>query len=68
MSKRFLDAMFEARLPIKWTGETGRVVPPLVAGDSHIDEIAGNLRDVVGSLGKGGSEPGSQDGDRPETF
>jgi hypothetical protein len=44
-----------------------RLAPP-VAGDSHIDEIAGNLRDVVGSLGKGGSEPGSQDGDRPETF
>ena len=45
-----LKRMFEAGLLIKWTGDTGCVAPPLVADDSHIDEIVGIVREVVGSL------------------
>ncbi|MGF1639849.1 MAG: aminotransferase class III-fold pyridoxal phosphate-dependent enzyme [Rhodospirillales bacterium] len=46
---RCLKRLFEAGLLIKWTGDTGCVAPPLIAEPSHIDDITGILREVVGS-------------------
>jgi len=44
---RCLKRLFEAGLLLKWTGDTGIVAPPLIAGPEYVDELAGTLRCVL---------------------
>ncbi len=45
-----LKRLFDAGLLIKWTGDTGIVAPPLVAEESHIDEMTGRLGEVIAAV------------------
>lgn len=40
--------LFEAGLHVKMTGDTGIIAPPFIAEDSHIDELCGIIREVLG--------------------
>lgn len=44
---RLQKELFWAGCHIKFTGDTGIIAPPLVAEESHIDEIVGVIRDVL---------------------
>lgn len=45
-----LKRLFEQGLLLKWTGDTGILAPPLIAGPQHIDEMAQKLRRVLAAL------------------
>lgn len=40
--------LFEAGLHVKMTGDTGIIAPPFIAEESHIDELCGIIREVLG--------------------
>ena len=45
-----LKRLFDQGLLLKWTGDTGILAPPLIAGPQHIDEMAQKLRRVLAAL------------------
>ncbi|MBL8667694.1 MAG: aminotransferase class III-fold pyridoxal phosphate-dependent enzyme [Rhodospirillales bacterium] len=47
---RCLQRLYEKGLLIKWTGDTGIVAPPLIAEESHIEEIGEILRQTLAAL------------------
>ena len=47
---RCLQKLYESGLLIKWTGDTGIVAPPLIAEESHIEEIGDLLERTLAAL------------------
>lgn len=47
---RCLKRLYDNGLLIKWTGDTGIVAPPLIAGESDIDEIGDILERTLAAL------------------
>ena len=45
-----LQQLYDNGLLIKWTGDTGIVAPPLIAGASDIDEIGAILQRTLAAL------------------
>ncbi|MDP6885182.1 MAG: aminotransferase class III-fold pyridoxal phosphate-dependent enzyme, partial [Rhodospirillales bacterium] len=43
-----MKRLYEAGIYIKFTGDSGLVAPPLIAGEKDVDTIAETLREVIG--------------------
>ncbi len=43
-----MKRLYDAGIYIKFTGDTGLVAPPLIAGEKDVDAIRETLREVIG--------------------